>query len=855
MPFTVNGIGTTYAGKKNLEKFVGRCEFCGRTMELQNYETMLCACILFIPVLPLARKQVLNYCPGCRRHRVAAAKAWKAIANQSIDTATAALAQRPDDAASAVKLLHTYLGFRQFPEAAELAQAIHRQFSADPGAQVAAAQAFIMLNRLTDADTCYAKALAAAPQHEAARVGLAMRRIDSRNATDAQRLLNSAPAIPVARNPGAYLALARGYQNESLHREALDTLGSVLAVAPKLANDKGVRKLIQTSEKASGAEQSLLPATPLRKRPWFIAGAIAAVLLILLVGGNLMIAQNRTLHVVNGLPAIVRVKFDGGQELIVPPNSRKEVPLAEGQHQAAYTVGDQPQQKTDFAMTGSFFERFFKSKVALFNPGGGAVLLWEQAEYTVGGGGGNGNGLRHQWFLGRDFEYADAADYEFVPFPHSIEMDANSGPVVKSHVAENATTPSKVLNGELSAPPDAVIHYAESHLSAAPADTELPSDYLQYASEHQLAERARNFLAGGLARRPVAVEWHRAYQSCFNSADDIAKLQGQYDAFLAKEPDNSALLYLRGRVEPDSARSLDYFERATKADPNNAYPVFAKAYAILATGDVSGAKSLAENACRLAPNHRQMRDELRTAKLAAGEFKPLELELRQALLAEPFSYPVELQLLEALAAQHDWQGAENAEHEFIARITGAGGSPASAMASEAFTLLMLYQQGRFNELLAQSQNAQLKPVGVVGRFYANLELGRLDDAEHAISDEDSNKDGVKLLSLSIAWRDKGDQAKAAKFQAAAIEALKPYEEGRRVADLLADGPKADWNKVRAAALDPGAKSLVCVALAQQSPEHRAELATLADKLSFRPTYGQHFVKRVATELLKTPAEK
>ncbi len=855
MPFTINSIGTTYAGKKNFEKFVGRCEFCGRTVELQNYETMLCACILYIPLLPLARKQVLNYCPSCRRHRVAAAKAWRAIAHQSIDNATAALAQRPDDAASAVKLLQTYLGFRQFPEAAELAQAIHRQFSADANAQVAAAQAFIMLNRPTDADACYAKALAAAPQHEAARVGLAMRRIDTRNAADAQRLLSANPAIPVARNPGAYLALARGYQKESLHRESLDTIRSVLAVVPKLVNDKGVRKLIQTSEKASGAEHSLLPTTPLRKRPAFIAGTIAAVLLLLVIGGSWMKSQSRTLHIVNGLPAIVRVKFDGGQELIVPPNSRKEVSLAEGQHQAAYTVADQPEQKTDFTMNGSFFERFFNSKVALFNPGGGAVLLWEQAEYTVGGGAGNGNGLRHQWFLGRDFDYADAADYEFVPFPHTIQMKANSGPEIRSHIGERPEPPSQVLNGDLGLPVDALLRFAESPLSAAPDNPDLPGEYVQFAIEHQQADRARNFLAAGLARRPVAIEWHRAYQAFFNAADDTLKLQQHYDDFLTKDPRNSVLLYLRGRIEPDSARSLDYFERAIKADPKNAYPVFAKAYDRLAAGDFVTAESLAADACRLAPTHRQMRDELRTAKLASGELEPLEAELRQALLAEPHSYPLEVQLLEVLAAKGDWPKAETAEHEFETRIEAAGGAAAAAAASDALWPMMLYQQGKFAELLAKSQHVQLKTAALAGRFYADLELGRLDDAGQAIVDEDSDKDGFKLLALSVAWREKGNQPTADKFQAAAVESLKPFEEGRRMATLLNNAPKTDWNKVHEAALDPSAKALLCVALAQQCPEHRVELAILADKLSFRPTYGQHFVKRVAAELLKTPVEK
>src|SRR5262245_41489348 len=69
MPTRVNGIGTGYYGKSNLQTFEAVCEHCHRTTKLRNYETRLWFSIFFIPVIPLARKQILSQCPICTWHR------------------------------------------------------------------------------------------------------------------------------------------------------------------------------------------------------------------------------------------------------------------------------------------------------------------------------------------------------------------------------------------------------------------------------------------------------------------------------------------------------------------------------------------------------------------------------------------------------------------------------------------------------------------------------------------------------------------------------------------------------------------------------------------------------------------
>ena len=59
MPTTVNGIGTTYFGKKNLEQYQGVCDSCNRSTTLSDYETGHYICIIFIPLIPIGRKMCL----------------------------------------------------------------------------------------------------------------------------------------------------------------------------------------------------------------------------------------------------------------------------------------------------------------------------------------------------------------------------------------------------------------------------------------------------------------------------------------------------------------------------------------------------------------------------------------------------------------------------------------------------------------------------------------------------------------------------------------------------------------------------------------------------------------------------
>src|SRR5258706_3000734 len=77
MPTTYNGVGTHYYGKKNLQTRPGPCPHCGRAGQLTSYDTRLWFVVFFIPVIPLARKRIIDHCRVCTRHYATDLDKWE----------------------------------------------------------------------------------------------------------------------------------------------------------------------------------------------------------------------------------------------------------------------------------------------------------------------------------------------------------------------------------------------------------------------------------------------------------------------------------------------------------------------------------------------------------------------------------------------------------------------------------------------------------------------------------------------------------------------------------------------------------------------------------------------------------
>ena len=111
MPHTVNGIGTWYYGKKNVIKREGVCDKCGRSTTLSSYDTREYIVVVFVPIIPLRRKRILDSCPACTYHYSVPLKKYNETKRQAYEEAVGNYKQRPKDPEAAAGLIGLYSSY------------------------------------------------------------------------------------------------------------------------------------------------------------------------------------------------------------------------------------------------------------------------------------------------------------------------------------------------------------------------------------------------------------------------------------------------------------------------------------------------------------------------------------------------------------------------------------------------------------------------------------------------------------------------------------------------------------------------------------------------------------------------
>jgi tetratricopeptide (TPR) repeat protein len=263
MTATINGIGTHYYGRKNRRFDVGVCDSCNRTVQLESYETGLYFVVLYIPVIPLGRKQILDYCPSCSRHRVLPAGQWKQIKQKAIDSSTEQLAQKMGDPVAAIEHLQSLTAFHELEEARELAPAIETQHPGNAKLQFFLGAWYEKHGGPADANRCFERAYQLEPTNPAMIRAKGIGLIDE-GKPDAARTLFSALEPPSTNfDPGIFYLLAKSFQTANRHKEALEVF-RLINDTPLAKTNPEYRKTVQLSEKASGIVESMLP-----KKKWF----------------------------------------------------------------------------------------------------------------------------------------------------------------------------------------------------------------------------------------------------------------------------------------------------------------------------------------------------------------------------------------------------------------------------------------------------------------------------------------------------------------------------------------------------------------------------------------------------------
>ncbi len=565
-----------------------------------------------------------------------------------------------------------------------------------------------------------------------------------------------------------------------------------------------------------------------------------------ILGGYLYVRSHRTVYLVNGLPIDIVVDVDGRHSIALGPHAQARLAMAEGSHSAVVSTPQLGFEPVNFRIGGQGSSGLLRAPTFIVDPTRSAILVWEEAPVSASSDRREAESRAH---LGEAFLAYPHIDYAFEEFPkHS---DANfSAATRRTRISLVAAPAEKLVQAILTADDRAgdTLGLIENHLRAAPDDVSLLSGYWAIARRRHEVERCRKFLAARLADRPVRVDWHRLYQTLSEDSGEGAALVDQYGGWVAADPQNSALLYLRGRCEPDREAALRFYQRAIAADPENAYPRYAESGILLSRGQFEKAAAAARIACRLRPDSAPMKRQLTKARMAVGQYDELEAEQRAALLDRPSASDDQERLLAVLVAANKLDQARHAVKTLCQRAAETA-QDAERACTDHLNHLLLYFEGDFEGLLAATEQQADTGDSALPRYQALFELQRQVKPPAGLRPIPADHEGYSLLCQALAWAERGDQAEAAEARRQAIKQFRAgrYDD-RRAADILAKGDQWSDQDIDGLPLDPTHKCILLSAIAEVSGDRAGALLDLAEKLNFERRFPYHFLKRTIQRL-------
>jgi tetratricopeptide (TPR) repeat protein len=834
--------GHRFIGKKNLRTRVGTCSVCGQIGPLSEYDTSRWFTLYWIPCIPQGKYHVVDRCAQCDQAMMFGQKQWRQVAPHGVEDCRQAYMEAPTDPAVAIALVNALTATGRLHEDWNLIQDALQRFPRNVDLLLAVGTAYATVGMAEKVDSTYEMALKVQPNHPLAMQAVARRCIERGDLARAQQLLDGVRRQGETVDPMLYELLGLGCQRQERHEEAVEAFRHAVEGDAALGRDKAFRRAVKKSERLGlTAAPSMLPTwNPLRSRAVWVCAGIAAV--ILAVFGAVNIAETRSrVHVVNGLSRPVSATFEDGTVVTVPAGDRQLVGLPAGSHTARLTDNSGHQEEVTFRLP-----KGFSDSVHVLNAFGSAALVQEEVPYTSKGKSDLHTKAEATFHLGRRFETFGNVSVVFEEMPKETSTSARLDVVYLNGVNLLRRAPEEIVPtiwANRLADRGDVIAYAEAHLVDRPESRNLLEMYVSFMADDANLVRAEKFLARNLDRRPILVDWHRMWQEVKDRNGAGKDLVARYDDLLAREPKNSQLLYLAGRLRSRHAEAMGFYDRAIAADANNAYPYRARAYHLVSSGDFSGARASAQVAAKLWPDDAQTGALLDDIDFALRDFDSLEKRCRAGLQKEAGDYRLGSMLIAALAAKGDLPAARAAYAAYAAAVNPDGRRDVPA--DVAMRLVLKEMTGDTSGLLSLAKELNDENVTFVHSVKYCLEQESPGEAARCCRETKGAWRWDMLTSICFGSRGEAKEAKT--WRDIAMAKLGQGDASQRaMADMLAEGNRAD--SVAAMETTAGAeeKVMFLVALVQAGADRK--LLDLAEKLNYHPGSPQRLLKKAIAKL-------
>ncbi|MGA1825925.1 MAG: hypothetical protein ACMUIP_14815 [bacterium] len=855
MPYTVDGVGTMYYGKKNVLSHQGVCEYCGKQVTLTSYDTRLFFVLIYIPVLPLGQKRVINDCSSCRKHRVMPLNEYTHVTQNSVDEALSRYHSEPDNKQLALDALDTLFSLNKYDEANTVMQSIEKNFPHDAELLFKFAAWLEYSGEKIRSDEYFQKAFNADRNYKPARRAMGVIKIEEGNFQEAESLVHDLINPEGDFDPSVVYILARKYKETNDPQKALHYYKQLIMNEPSCAQDRTIRNEIKECEKDMKVIETILPRAQFRCwSPW-VKGAMTALFAFIIVYSiNILIFMNATVWVANGYKENLRLSVDGKEEIIIPPGSIRKLKVGEGIHEYAFKGIYQGSMKDELRY--GLIDRFFSKPVHIINPGGMKIFLLEHTEYVPEG-----------WIIPPNYSYDiiwgmpiikyNDIDYRFKEFPDTITLDSHSSGVQKTRFSEMKSDPVEILQileqDETFKDKDA-LRFLELCLTQDPKNSTLAGIYLSYVEYSEEFQRAKDYLHKYLALEPLAVDLHRVYQTLSQStAQEMSALRSQYDAFLRKNMKKPNYYYLRARIENYGKDIFPFVAQGLSEDPHNISLLNLSTHAHLFQGEFPKAQETINKADSASiKNNPLLETTSWYVTLATKEWQNALTRIKEERKQSIFDYSLllkELTLLYNMGNSHEAKKViEDWKAKQVKRAEQEGWAPDNYL--EMLDLDIAFLTNDFSLIehmsIIDEKSTDFQPY-VAFCYY--LGKNQLQNAEKLfIADTSLNKSPYTSLELFLAYALQEKIKKGLPYFEKATTLLAQSRRAcqRELADIIKN---KDRKRLRDLVTDDfEIKALVAAALGimEKNNVRQKEYYTLARLFNIVRNFKFHLINRVCT---------
>jgi tetratricopeptide (TPR) repeat protein len=607
MPFTINGIGTRYAGMSSASARLGPCEFCRRQTTLTSYDTREFFCILYIPLIPLAKYRILGECASCRKHRRAPAAVFRAGLDAELGPLRERVLRSPRDAEAQEALTRALIAWGLTDEADSCARSAVLEMPDNVQLNCLAGQIALTSGDDVAAARYLTRAVELAPSNANARLSLGRTLYLQQRWSEA--IIQLAEARRLGNDAATPILLAQSYEQLSRWQEALDIWQGLASASPTkelLRRTAYCRKqlghpLSDAERRASrkwwpfrrDAVAKIKPTGPAKvgggtSKIVLYGGSFIAVVMVLAFGTLAYFHITEADVWFDSIKPRTTFRVDG--ETFTMDAGPVMRALKYGDHTVLVTDRDgrKLDERTIHVARPGWFDTLTGNRAFVYNTAGMRVYERATIIYSTS----PSSEPPPEYLAGEAFFPVDGIDYFFSEPPQTIEL--------------SSSTSSETKHGLAIARGVTLVEYAneQSYEGQVERASQLLEQALAFdacdeaAREHLVATlRTMNRKDSALTiakkgtRDCGSVVSHRLYQNVWRAAGFRDAVQAEYETLSTSHPESAMYHYLLGRAENDRVASEREFREAARLDQSFAWAHVGLAYVDLGNGRYEEAMS------------------------------------------------------------------------------------------------------------------------------------------------------------------------------------------------------------------------------------------------------------------------